>query len=309
MQGSVDGRRADVGPDERFEVAAADGYPICGAVWLGAGDGPVVVIHAATAVRARYYARFAAWLAGRGATVLTFDYRGIGESRSRHPRALAAGWIDWGALDAEAVLAYAADRWPGRMLTAVGHSIGGFAVGLAPSSARLERIVTVGAQFAYWRDYVPERRLGMYLKWHLFMPAVTRLCGYFPGERFGWLEDVPAGVVRDWTRMGPRFETSVRSGLSAADLGARHGATRARLLAIGLSDDPFGTEAATGRLLGYYRNAARTHLRIAPGDIGAAEIGHFAFFHSRFAETLWPLAAEWLLAGLLAEGAPGRVVA
>ncbi|MCR8547726.1 alpha/beta fold hydrolase [Salipiger sp. P9] len=300
-------RPAPAMPAERFEVAAEDGYPIRGGIWH-ADTGPVVVLHAATAVQARYYARFASWLSGQGATVLTFDYRGIGESRSTPVKDLQAGWVDWGVLDAEAVLAYAGRRWPDRALCAVGHSIGGFALGLARTSDRLDRIVTVGAQFAYWRDYDPRQRRAMYLKWHLFMPAVTQLFGYFPGARLGWLEDVPRGVVRDWSRMGPRFETSVCSALDPADLAARHGATRARLLAIGLTDDPFCTEAAGQRLLDYYSGADRTHLRIAPLDIAVPEIGHFAFFHARFEQTLWPLAAAWLLSGRLPKDAPGRIV-
>ena len=300
-------RSAAVRPEEEFALVAEDGYPIRGGIWHRRG-GPVVVIHAATAVRARYYARFAAWLAGQGATVLTFDYRGIGGSRSVPLRRLQAGWVDWGLLDAEAVLAYAARRWPDRRLCAIGHSIGGFALGLARSAARLDRIVTVGAQFAYWRDYDARHRRAMYLKWHLFMPALTRLFGYFPGARLGWLEDVPRGVVADWACMGPRFETSIRSSLDPAALAARPSATRARLLAIGLTDDPFCTEAAAQRLLGYYSGADRTHLRIAPSEIAVPEIGHFAFFHSRFQATLWPLAAAWLLSGRLPADAPGRIV-
>ncbi|WP_243627985.1 hypothetical protein [Rhodovulum sp. BSW8] len=58
----------------------------------------------------------------------------------------------------------------------------------------------VGAQFTYWRDYDRRQRRAMYLKWHLFMPAVTQRFGYFPGARLGWLEEVPRGVVRDWPR-------------------------------------------------------------------------------------------------------------
>ncbi|KAB2541277.1 alpha/beta hydrolase [Salipiger aestuarii] len=296
-------------PDETFTASAEDGYPIRGSIWHGAGKGPVVIIHAATAVRARYYARFAAWLAGQGASVLTFDYRGIGESRSTPIRQLNAGWVDWGLLDAEAVLAYAMRRWPHRLYMAVGHSIGGFALGLAPSAAHLDRIVTVGAQFAYWRDYARRQRLSMVLKWHVVMPALTGLFGFFPGERLGWLENVPRGVARDWSRMGPRFEASVDTVLDRADLAQLHGTTCASLLAVGLTDDPYGTDAAIGRLLSYYTGAERTHLKIAPEDIGEDKVGHFAFFHSRFEQTLWPLASAWLLTGQLPESVPGKVIA
>jgi hypothetical protein len=53
-------------------------------------------------------------------------------------------------------------------------------------------MLTVGAQYAYWRDYAVRRRAQLLLKWHVIMPALTTLCGYFPGRRLGWLEDRPA---------------------------------------------------------------------------------------------------------------------
>jgi len=294
-------------PDEALNVIAGDGFPICGNIWHG-DSGPVVIIHSATGVQEGYYSRFANWLAGLGATVMTFDYRGIGQSQSKSAKDIQTGWIDWGMLDAEAVIAYAVRRWPDRPLTAVGHSIGGFALGLADSSVHLKRIVTVGAQFAYWRDYAAVQKHFLYLKWHLFMPALTGLLGYFPGKKLGWLEDLPHGVARDWSSMGPKFETSVTSLIDSDQLAMRHGATHARLLAISLTDDPFGTEAAVSRLLGYYRNADQTHLRITPENVATTKIGHFSFFHSRFRRTLWPIAAEWLINGGLPNGVPGRII-
>ncbi|MDW3116900.1 MAG: alpha/beta fold hydrolase [Roseovarius pacificus] len=294
-------------PDEILNVITEDGFPICGDIWHG-DSGPIVVIHSATGVQACYYARFARWLAGLGATVVTFDYRGIGKSRFKSTKDLKAGWIDWGVLDAEAVLTYAIQRWPGRPLTAIGHSIGGFTLGLARSSLHIKRIVMVGAQFAFWRDYAVDQRRFMYLKWHLLMPAITKLVGYFPGKKLGWLEDLPRGVAQDWSRMGPRFETSVISRIDSNDLAVRHGATHARILAISLTDDPFGTEAAICRLLGYFKNANQTHLRIAPENISVPEIGHFAFFHSRFEHALWPIIAEWLMHDRLPDACPGRVM-
>lgn len=306
----------DRGADNRadpiaFSIIASDGVMIRGHEWSAVGGSasrPVVVICPATAVLARYYGRFARWLAGQGAEVVTFDYRGIGASRPERLRGFSAGWVDWGALDTDAVLGHAVRRFPGREICVVGHSIGGFAIGLAPAAQSVARIVTVGAQFAYWRDYAAGPRAAMYLKWHLVVPVLTRLFGYFPGARLGWLEDMPRGVARDWSRMGPRFEETVETDLPRTELATWHGRTRARLLAIGLADDPYGTDAAIGRLLAYYRGADRTHLRIDPRDIGVPQIGHFAFFHSRFAPTLWPVARDWLFRGNLAVDCPGTVL-
>lgn len=300
-------------PGARLHLPAADGYRLGGTLWRhedGAPQKAGVVIACATSVRARYYARFAAWLHGHGFNVLTFDYRGIGESRPPRLRGFHADWTDWGEKDLEGALALMRRNAPDDALDLVAHSFGGVAFGLAPSNAQVRRAVTVGAQYAHWRDYAPTARAGMVLKWHLAMPVLTRLAGYFPGRRLGWMEDTPAGVARDWAGMGPDYPSSVRRHLSdeAGRLARRFASARADLLAIGLEDDPFGTEAALARALGHFTGAARAHRRIAPGDIGAAQIGHFAFFHQRFRATLWPIPLAWLTQGRLPDSAPGRWV-
>jgi predicted alpha/beta hydrolase len=62
-------------------ITAADGMKL--AVRVYEPDSPdrgSVVIGGAMGVRQDYYAPFAQWLAGRGWRVLTFDYRGSGDS-------------------------------------------------------------------------------------------------------------------------------------------------------------------------------------------------------------------------------------
>ncbi len=257
---------------------------------------PVVIINAATSVRCRYYARFAAYLHQHGFDVVTYDYRGIGESRPASLRGFQASWMDWGEQDFEAVLRYVAVHFPGQPVDVVAHSIGGFVTGLAPSAQHVRRIFSMGAQYAYWRDYAAGKRLRMLAKWHVAMPLLAACLGYFPGRRLGWLEDTPQGVVRDWSFMGPRFEA--RSGQAeAARRVAAMAAVTAPILALSVTDDEFGTEAAIGRLLAYFSGSARTHLRLAPASLGLDSIGHFAFFHERFRDTLWPIALDWLNGG------------
>ena len=310
------GPAAAVSP-EPFACEAADGVPIRGFAWRGAACGqarPVVVINPATSVRCRYYARFAAFLAAHGFDAVTYDYRGIGESRPARLRGFAASWRDWGMLDCEAVLGHVARSFPGQPVDAVAHSIGGVLLGLAPSAHRLRRVVTMGAQYAYWRDYAPSSRLRMLAKWHVAMPLLTLAPGYFPGGRIGWLEDTPRGVVRDWARSRARLEDrwGGRSGEPSGDSDALRRAflgVTAPILAISTTDDPFGTVAAVARTLAYFGGSRRTHLRIAPAEIGEQAIGHFAFFNSRFAGSLWPVPLAWLASGQLPPGHPGRVVA
>ncbi|MFJ4250599.1 alpha/beta fold hydrolase [Pseudomonas sp. NPDC089741] len=297
---------------EPFKEAAADGLVLAGFIWRHALPDPqraVVIINAATSVRCRHYGRFAAYLFANGFDVITYDYRGIGESRSASIKGLDASWTDWGALDFEAMLKRAQRQFPGQPIDVVGHSFGGCAAGLAESGRVIRRLVTVGAQFAYWRDYAPEQRWRMFGKWHLLMPLLTLLCGYFPGKRLGWLEDTPTGVVRDWSTPAARYEQRPSGRALLKKTGALPFANvGAQTLAISISDDPYGTIAAIERLLGYFSNAQKTHLRIAPQDIGEQQVGHFAFFRSAYQATLWPIALTWLQTGALAPDTPGRQV-
>lgn len=272
----------------------------------GAGDPTraVVIINAATSVRCTYYSRFAEYLFSHGLDVMLFDYRGIGVSRAGSLRGFQASWSDWGTLDFEALLQRAQREYPGQPVDVIGHSFGGCAAGLGASGAVIRNLVTVGAQFAHWRDYAADQRWPMLAKWHVVMPLLTRVCGYFPGKRLGWLEDTPAGVVGDWCGLGTRYEQLPSARKRAA---LPFSSVTANTLAISLSDDPFGTVAATERLLSHFSTSPRTHLRIAPQEIGEAAIGHFAFFHSRFQDSLWPIALQWLRQGELAAGMPGRV--
>lgn len=303
---------------EAISIPAADGYPLRGYQWQHPkSDGalpPVAIINPATSVRCRYYSRFADYLHAHGWDVVTYDYRGIGESRQGSLRHLRADWVDWGEHDFEGVLQYTARRFPDRKVDVVGHSIGGFVIGLAPSAHRVRRIFTMGAQFAYWRDYQSDKRAGMFLKWHVLMPFLAMLLGHVPAKRLGWMEDTPKGVALDWARMAPHFEKSVRRGVltaegrpQAAELARNFKAVRAPILALGIEDDPYGTEAALDRLLRYYSASQRSHLRINPQEVGLDTIGHFAFFHQRFRDVLWPVALAWLQQAKVPEGYPGRL--
>ena len=233
-----------------IEISAADGYRLGGHQWVNAhANAPVVVINAATSVVSRYYARFATYLHNHGFHVITYDYRGIGLSRPESLKSLKAGWLDWGELDFEGVVIYASDQFPKSDILAVGHSVGGVLVGLAPSNHLLSRVFTMGAQHAYWPDYLGAQRWAMRMRWHVAMPILTRLFGYFPGKRLGWLEDTPAGVVRDWVAPAPdfvdtyldagRFRGSRQLTASQCDQFRQHFAqVRAPTLALSVTDDP-----------------------------------------------------------------------
>ena len=290
-------------------VTAADGFPLAATLWLpdtGVAPARVVIVNAGAGIPARYYDRFAAWLADRGLPTLTYDYRGIGRSRPARLRGFEATVEMWGSKDCAAMLDAMVARFPSARLAVLGHSIGGFVTGLAPGGERVDRLALVGTHTGYWRDYAPRVRLPMYVAWHLAMPAVTRVLGYFPGRRFGLPEDLPAGVARDWARRrrpDPWWYLKRDDGspdeARIADVVGRLDAFRADALVVSVADDPFATAEATARMAALFRHCRIDERHVDPRGLGLPAVGHFGFFRSRMREALWPIVGDFLAADRL----------
>lgn len=280
-----------------IDITCTDGVVLKGHRWSAARKEPhgIVAINPATGVKANYYHHYARFLTSHGFEVVTFDYRGIGLSRPGIMTRAGWNWRHWGERDIEAVLALALSS--GLPISVVGHSIGGILPGYAPSAAGVHRILTMGAQYAWWRDYSTSHRRSMVVKWHVAMPLLTALFGYFPGRRLNWLEDLPDGVAYQWSRGTGELEGRLDAG-AREQIHARFAAIDAPILAIGVTDDPFGTKAAITRAHAYYSGAALTKVMLAPEDLSVAQIGHFDLFHARHANGFWLDTLLWLRDGI-----------
>ncbi|HQR55174.1 MAG TPA: alpha/beta fold hydrolase [Burkholderiaceae bacterium] len=280
-------------------ITAADGFELHATLF---GDSATaragVLIAAAMGVEQTYYADFAHWLAAQGFWVVTFDYRGVGQSRPdsfrRSLRGLDASVMNWAQRDAAAIVDFMAERLGDRPLLWVGHSLGGQILGLLDRPERIRAIMTVAAGSGYWRDYVPALRRFAPALWYAIVPLVLPLFGYFPGRRLGLIGDVPQGVMRQWRAwcLDPDYLFGVE------DRAWR--VTYARLtqpiLSLSFTDDEYLSARNIESLHAFYAGAAREMRRLAPGDVGADRIGHFGFFRRRHAESLWPQARDWLVA-------------
>lgn len=291
---------------EPLVIPAADGYPIAATLWLPPTDRPAgrfAIVNAGAGIPARYYDRFAAWIADRGIPTLTYDYRGIGASAPASLRGFRVSVEDWGSKDCAAVFGYLSSRFPEARPSIVGHSIGGFVTGLMSGGERVERLALVGTHTGYWGDYARHVRLPMFVTWHLAMPVVTRIVGYFPARRFGLPEDLPAGVARDWSqRRRPEPWWNLRRADGAPDRDriarviARFDAFRAEALVVSLADDPFATREATARIAALFRNCRVEERRVDPRAAALPRVGHFGFFRSRMRDSLWPIVGDFLQA-------------
>jgi predicted alpha/beta hydrolase len=279
--------------DTGLRIPALDGFLLAATLYepAPAADRDVtVLVNSATAVPRSYYDGFARHLAGQGFAVLTYDYRGIGESRPRRLGRFRAWMRQWGEEDQAGVLDWIAGHLRPSKLLVVGHSVGGQIVGLAPNNRRISALLGVAAQNGYLGHWPAPTRYSLALRWYLTVPLVSRLFGYVPGW-LGIKEDLPGGVAREWAAWCRRPDF-----LFEGHEERRRGFERfARpILAYSFADDPYAPRPAVESLLGAYRNARIAHRHVAPREVGAPAIGHFGFFRDRFRETLWRESAGWL---------------
>jgi len=273
-----------------LRISALDGYALGARRYGDQSAGPYVVIAGATAVKQAYYARFAAWLALQGATVLTFDYRGVGDSRPHSLRRFDARMRDWGDQDLEAVLRFALSEKGERPLHLIGHSVGGQLLGLAPSAQQLSRIVTVASQSGNWRHWSGLPRLQMLTVFFAMIPLFGNALGYVPGW-LGMGEDLPGGIALEWAKWARHPDYLIAYVSSRED----YAKLSAQWLALSIDDDTYAPRAAVDSLHALYSGASIERRHLTPKDVGALSIGHFGFFRSTFEASLWAMASQFLL--------------
>jgi predicted alpha/beta hydrolase len=275
-------------------LTADDGAAL-GATWTRAPRAApaVVLVAGATAVPHRFYARWSADLADRGFDVLTFDFRGIGASRTGPLSGVPATLQDWGRRDLAAALDEALREADGRPVLLVGHSFGGQALGLVPGAERLAGGVTIASGWGWWGFQPWWRRPGLLSVWYGAIPLWTGLLGYVPAG-VGLGDGLPGGVAAEWARWcrSPGYLLD-----HVPDARERFAAIEAPFHVLALSDDAYIPPPAVAALAEVLP-AAR--LEVIDGSRHGG-VGHFGFFRPA-AKALWDDVAA-RLAALATSGA------
>ncbi len=296
---------AEAGQDDVFiddiTFPAADGYVLGATLFLPRGaKRHAILINSATAVPRKIYRGFAGYLARRGCAVLTYDYRGIGDSRQKslvgynQPKSLVgfkASMSDWAALDVAAAVAWMRERYHDLPLNYVGHSFGGQALGLLANNSEVSRALLIAAQAGYWRLMASPERYRVFALLNFVGTPLTRLLGYAPGWS-GIGEDLPKGVFEQWVRwvMHRRYLFDDPDLKALSNFAGYKGPLRSLCLA----DDPWATRPAVELLCSGFTSTNPEILTIAPADADATAIGHLGFFRPEHRDTLWRGAAEWM---------------
>jgi len=271
---------------KHVEINNSDNQPIVLNVYEAALIKDILIIASATGVKQSFYKKFAAYLASKGISVITFDYTGIGKSLKGNIRKYKANASDWGEKDLQAVIQYAASNFTAASLTIIGHSIGGQLIGFAQSSQIAQKIILIAAQSGYWKFWKGKTRTKMFLTWHVLFPSLIKLFGYMPSKKFSGMENLPGNVARQWSKWCRNPEYLFADVVQDKQY---FNTITCPLTSFSIEGDAYAPKEAVEWLAQRYTKAEKKMIHLHPNEFNTKRIGHFGFFHERFENSLWQL--------------------
>ncbi len=271
-------------------IPARDGYLLAGTVFQPDSNltQTVIVINAATAVPQRFYKHFATYLAEQGYTAVTYDYRGIGQSKPKQLRGFEVTVRDWTLQDMAGVVDWVQTSYQPQRLFFIGHSYGGQLPGILPNADAIDAMITFSAQSGYWGLQGGNRKYSAVFHIYFTIPLLCLLYGYMPWSKLGSAEDLPKGAALEWARWCRYPDYFLDDPTLPLD---RYQAFQTPVLAYSFDDDNWGTARSVDTMMKVYSNLTRRH--IVPTEVELDSIKHFGFFRPK-AKHLWQDTIDWL---------------
>lgn len=255
-------------------------------------NGKLLLINSATGVKQQIYFSFAKYLAEKGFTVITYDYRGIGESKPKKMNGFKASMRIWGTVDFKTVTNFIKKEYAGFDKFCLGHSVGALILGMNADSQIFKKFIFVATQDAYLGNLNFKVAVAGLLGFGIALPIMTHFLGYFPANRFGLGESLPKGVAFDW-------QTLILNKKSTKRLYETNEADFSKNLyqptfIIHAEDDSWVTQKGMRNLMKTtYPHLKTTYREVKISESDKGEIGHVNFFRS-FNRGLWKIVLEQL---------------
>ncbi len=248
----------------------------------------VIIIAPGIGLTHDYYHLFAGFFCKQGFSVITFDYRGTGNSAPKTLSGCKANMHQWAAQDINAVLLFAKQHYSNQELIYIGHCIGGEIIGLAPASQYISKLALVSSALSCARLWPWPSKLKIEgLKFLARM--ASGIFGYFPGKKLNVFGNLPHGVIYEWANWCDNS-----NGLFDNFPDNNYRKLNVPILAITFSDDWHCPPRAVKELLNRFDNSAITWYHMRPKEIGMKKIGHIGFFRLKMRNTLWATLLQWL---------------
>lgn len=280
--------------EQRITLQTADDLQLAATVFKPANlqTNRTLVIGSALGVPRYFYFKFARFFAANNYSVVTFDYRGIYESKNKMSSGADMNMAAWGEYDIEAALNYAVTELKSDHLYYLGHSCGGQLLGLAPTCTSIDRITFVACQSGYWKLWPLPLNFGVYLVW-LSLFAMVPFFDYLPTKYLGISSlNLPSGVAKQWAAWG-KTPGYLFNDIHHLDT-SRYPKLTVPILSYRFDDDILlAPPKSVDALLEKYASAQIEKRTVTHRALNQKKIGHFGFFKEQLKDPLWQETITW----------------
>lgn len=278
------------GKSETVSIYCQDGYQLGGHFYLHKGESlqklPILICPA-TGILQKFYRHFANWLAEQGFDVLTFDFRGIGESLHGQLKNAQASILDWGTFDIPAAIHYLLEKTQQSQVVLIGHSAGGQLLGIAPNYEKVAKLIGIAASTGYVKNLTGKTKFFAPVMFEIVFPISNYFLGYGATKMLGMGENLPKNVAKQW-REFCSHAGYVENAIGKSIFQDFHSKVTIPMTIIHALDDEIATPANVDDLLRLYPQAQKKKMPLEPLAWQHQQIGHMGFFKKSH-QNLWHL--------------------
>ena len=276
---------------EDIKITCKDQFNLTGSIYRPETAKGAIMIGPATGIKRGFYNGIATYLAENNYGVITFDNRGIGDSRVDGELPSNASLINWGALDMSAVLDRLKTEFPGVSYHLLGHSAGGQLLGLMSNSQDLKSLFNFASSSGSLRNMEYPFKLQAHFFMNVFIPLSNMIFGQTNSHWMGMGEVLPKEVAYQWSKW------CNGTGYVAMDFGdaiKSHNFNELTLPSkwVHATDDEIANLANVKDMIRIFPNSKAVILSLNPKELGIKDLGHMKFFSSKNKE-LWTHALDW----------------
>ena len=279
--------------ENKLRIECEDGVELAGTIYIPTEKiKAAVMIAPATGIKRQFYKAFSKHLSNNGFAVLTFDNRGIGESKGETINSSNPSLTNWGVLDMTAALEYLKGRFPNVDYHLIGHSAGGQLVGLMKNAKDLKSMFNFGSSSGSLQNAKYPFRIKSFFWLNVFIPFSNFIFGHTKSQWVGMGEPLPKEVGREWTRW------CNGTGYVYVDLNTKikqhlYDELDFATFWVHAEDDEIANYENVKDMIRVYSKISAEILTISPQDYSFKDLGHMKFFSSK-RDQLWSLATDWL---------------
>lgn len=254
----------------------------------GSESSRIILIAPSAEVTQDFYDDFACYFQQQGFHIITFDYRGVGDSAPEVLKGYEARLDQWAIQDTDAVLRYVKNQNVNQEITFIGHGVGGEIIGLAPASQYISKMILINcalscSRLRRWKDKIWIGAMKTFVKFSSW------LFGYFPGKHIGVMNNIPRGVMYEWIHW-----CNNENGLFDDFSDHNYRKLQIPLLALSFTDDWRSQKSGVKAMLEHFTSACITWHHLKPREAGVKKVGHSGFFKKKTGNKIWDYLIRWM---------------